>query len=71
MADRTVNIGLSPGADICWPICYETLLESLNLDSMQVADHKETCARVGYCGWFSIYCVFRTGSVCRWRSGLR
>ena len=26
MADRTVNIGLSLGADICWPICYEHLL---------------------------------------------
>ena len=31
----------------------------------------DACARVCYCGWFSIYCVFRTGSVCRWRSGLR
>ena len=31
----------------------------------------ETCARVGYCGSFSIYCVFRTRSICRWRSGLR
>ena len=32
MADRTVNIGLSLGADICWPICYETLLNRLDLD---------------------------------------
>lgn len=30
--DRTVTIGLSLGADICWPICYETLLDRLNLD---------------------------------------
>jgi hypothetical protein len=27
MADRTVTIGLSLGADICWPIAYETLFE--------------------------------------------
>jgi hypothetical protein len=32
MADRTINIGLSLGADICWPICYETLLDRLQLD---------------------------------------
>ena len=33
MTDRkTVNIGLSLGADICWPICYESLLEALRLD---------------------------------------
>ncbi|MBA3325409.1 MAG: hypothetical protein H0T41_09185 [Rhodobacteraceae bacterium] len=32
MADRTVNIGLSLGADICWPIAYETLLRDLRLD---------------------------------------
>ena len=32
MTDRTVNIGLSLGADICWPICYETLLKDLNLN---------------------------------------
>jgi hypothetical protein len=29
MADREVNIGLSLGADICWPICYESLFEQL------------------------------------------
>jgi hypothetical protein len=28
MVDRIVNIGLSLGADICWPICYESLLDS-------------------------------------------
>lgn len=32
MSDRTVNIGLSLGADICWPICYETLFDQLKLD---------------------------------------
>ncbi len=28
---RDVHIGLSLGADICWPICYETLFRNLNL----------------------------------------
>jgi glutathione synthase/RimK-type ligase-like ATP-grasp enzyme len=32
MGERTVNIGLSLGADICWPIAYENLLEGLKLD---------------------------------------
>lgn len=32
MAERKVKIGLSLGADICWPICYETLLSDLKLD---------------------------------------
>ena len=32
MGERTVNIGLSLGADICWPICYENLLKELKLD---------------------------------------
>ncbi|MEM8588705.1 MAG: hypothetical protein AAGG65_11655 [Pseudomonadota bacterium] len=32
MSNRTVNIGLSLGADICWPICYETLFDQLKLD---------------------------------------
>ncbi len=31
MANRTRHIGLSLGADICWPICYEALLEKLDL----------------------------------------
>ena len=31
MADITRKIGLSLGADICWPICYEALLEKLDL----------------------------------------
>lgn len=33
MTDRTVNIGLSLGADICWPVCYENLFERLDLKS--------------------------------------
>ena len=31
MADRTRRIGLSLGADICWPICYEELIRRLDL----------------------------------------
>ena len=31
MAERIRTIGLSLGADICWPICYEKLLERLDL----------------------------------------
>ncbi len=31
MADKTRRIGLSLGADICWPICYEALLKKLDL----------------------------------------
>ena len=31
MADITRRIGLSLGADICWPICYEALLKQLDL----------------------------------------
>lgn len=31
MATRTRKIGLSLGADICWPICYEELLKRLDL----------------------------------------
>lgn len=31
MAERTRWIGLSLGADICWPICYEELLRRLDL----------------------------------------
>ena len=32
MAKRTRRIGLSLGADICWPICYEALLRKLDLE---------------------------------------
>ncbi|MDX1555977.1 MAG: hypothetical protein R3212_08125, partial [Xanthomonadales bacterium] len=32
MAQINRKIGLSLGADICWPICYEALLEKLDLD---------------------------------------
>ena len=31
MATQTRHIGLSLGADICWPICYEALLQKLDL----------------------------------------
>ena len=31
MAIKTRKIGLSLGADICWPICYESLLNELDL----------------------------------------
>ena len=31
MATRTRHIGLSLGADICWPICYEALFKQLDL----------------------------------------
>ena len=31
MANVTRRIGLSLGADICWPICYEEILERLDL----------------------------------------
>ncbi len=31
MGDVTRRIGLSLGADICWPICYEALMKRLNL----------------------------------------
>ncbi|MEO0386473.1 MAG: hypothetical protein AAF281_02945, partial [Pseudomonadota bacterium] len=33
MGNRDVRIGLSLGADICWPICYESLFEGLKLDT--------------------------------------
>ncbi len=31
MANKTRRIGLSLGADICWPICYEALMKKLEL----------------------------------------
>ena len=31
MPERTRHIGLSLGADICWPICYEALFRELDL----------------------------------------
>lgn len=43
MSERTVTIGLSLGADICWPICYETLLSKLDL-SIQHGGQKLTFA---------------------------
>src|SRR5210317_1878821 len=32
MATKTRHIGLSLGADICWPICYEALFKKLDLN---------------------------------------
>ncbi len=32
MAKIVKNIGLSLGADICWPICYEEIMRRLNLE---------------------------------------
>ena len=47
MANRTVNIGLSLGADICWPICYETLLSQMDLDMKIGGDRvRVACERV-------------------------
>ncbi len=48
MAKRTRHIGLSLGADICWPICYEALLEKLDL-AIDVDGETQTFAveRVG------------------------
>ena len=31
MATKIRHIGLSLGADICWPICYEALMDKLDL----------------------------------------
>jgi hypothetical protein len=47
MAKRTAQIGLSLGADICWPICYEGLLEGLDLNIRHGSDQvKVSCERV-------------------------
>ena len=35
MPKRDVNIGLSLGADVCWPIAYEELFRRLDLDGMK------------------------------------
>jgi len=32
MAQVTRKIGLSLGADICWPICFEEILRRLQLE---------------------------------------
>ena len=37
MGDVTRKIGLSLGADICWPICYEELVRRLDL---QIHQHR-------------------------------
>lgn len=31
MAERTRHIGLSLGADVCWPLCFEALMKRLDL----------------------------------------
>src|SRR5512141_3394659 len=31
MAEVVRRIGLSLGADICWPLCYESILKRMNL----------------------------------------
>jgi hypothetical protein len=47
MSERVVNIGLSLGADICWPICYESLFEGLELDmDMEGVRTRFACERV-------------------------
>ena len=49
MADRTARIGLSLGADICWPIAYEHLFERLvGGDGMKIGRHRTRfeCERV-------------------------
>ena len=47
MAERVVNIGLSLGADICWPIAYESLLAALALDLEGRARPAELPLRAG------------------------
>ncbi len=47
MGNRKVTIGLSLGADICWPIAYESLFEGLKLDIAQGGDRLDFhCERV-------------------------
>ena len=47
MAERVVNIGLSLGADVCWPIAYESLLDGLKLDLRLGRDRVDfACERV-------------------------
>ncbi|MEM1264714.1 MAG: hypothetical protein AAGI50_01715 [Pseudomonadota bacterium] len=47
MGNRTVEIGLSLGADICWPIAYEHLFDALKLDLKIGADRLSfNCERV-------------------------
>ena len=31
MTERTRTIGLSLGADLCWPACYEAIMQQLDL----------------------------------------
>ena len=48
MATKTRHIGLSLGADICWPICYEALLRELDLSiDIDGVTHRVEVERVG------------------------
>ena len=44
MAQVTRTIGLSLGADLCWPICYEEILkrDKLSLDVFWIKDKSLT-----------------------------
>jgi len=44
LANVTRHIGLSLGADICWPICYEALLDELDLKIPHDGDTLEFAA---------------------------
>jgi len=44
LANVTRHIGLSLGADICWPICYEALLDELDLEIPHDGDTLEFAA---------------------------
>ncbi len=47
MSNRIARIGLSLGADICWPICYESLLDKLDLRlSLDNEEVRFECERV-------------------------
>ena len=39
MADVTRKIGLSLGADLCWPKCYEEILNKMNLEVTHDGDN--------------------------------
>ena len=41
MAKKTRRIGLSLGADICWPICYQEIVKRLDLAKIGRASCRE------------------------------
>ena len=47
VADVTRRIGLSLGADLCWPICYEEVLERLDLALPVERRHRALRRRAG------------------------